>query len=210
MQALILAAGAGSRMGGRPKGLLELDGEPLLLRHIEALKAAGWQRITVVLGYYAEAIEPILTQRYGTGSGITLVFNPAPEVGQVSSLRLGLSVMAPVSAGVLVVLSDQPLLTAADFSAIKQVYQDQPQNIQCVVPWQNGVPGNPVALGPQAVAAILAGDAQLGGKQWQAAHPEQVYLWPAPNRHYFVDVDTPQDLESLAAQWGSRLSWPSV
>ena len=39
--AVLLAAGAGSRMGHRPKSLLLLDGEPLICRHVQHLEQAG-------------------------------------------------------------------------------------------------------------------------------------------------------------------------
>ena len=38
--AVLLAAGAGSRLGGRPKALLELGGVPLVLRQLIALSGA--------------------------------------------------------------------------------------------------------------------------------------------------------------------------
>jgi glucose-1-phosphate thymidylyltransferase len=43
-----MAAGAGSRLGHRPKCLLQLDGVPLILRQISALKAAGVDDLVVV------------------------------------------------------------------------------------------------------------------------------------------------------------------
>ena len=46
---LLLAAGAGRRFGG-PKALAEIDGEPLVLRALKALRAAGCSPVRVVLG----------------------------------------------------------------------------------------------------------------------------------------------------------------
>lgn len=83
--AVLLAAGAASRMGGRPKCLLQLDGVPLLLRQLNALSAAGVQDIVVVVGHYAEQIESVLPTQ-----GLARVRNPAPDDGQASSVRLGL------------------------------------------------------------------------------------------------------------------------
>jgi molybdenum cofactor cytidylyltransferase len=56
---------------------------------------------------------------------------------------------------------------------------------------------------------ILAGDAVLGCRQWQAAHPAQVYHWASTNTRYRVDVDTPEDIEALAARTGHQLRWPA-
>jgi choline kinase len=53
--AIILAAGHGSRMGAltaeRPKALLEVAGYPLIDRQIDALTLSGIRNITVVTGY---------------------------------------------------------------------------------------------------------------------------------------------------------------
>ena len=54
--AVLLAAGAGSRLGHRPKSLLELGGVPLIVRQLVALSGAGVDELVVVLGHHAEAI----------------------------------------------------------------------------------------------------------------------------------------------------------
>jgi choline kinase len=41
LAAVLMAAGAGARMGQRPKSLLELDGVPLICRQVMALREAG-------------------------------------------------------------------------------------------------------------------------------------------------------------------------
>ena len=48
--AVLLAAGAGSRLGNKPKSLLELDGVPLIHRQLAALSGAGVDEVVVVLG----------------------------------------------------------------------------------------------------------------------------------------------------------------
>ena len=47
--AVLLAAGSGSRMGHRPKSLLELGGVPLIRRQLIALSGAGMDEVVVVL-----------------------------------------------------------------------------------------------------------------------------------------------------------------
>jgi choline kinase len=66
LRAVILAAGRGSRMGalgdGRPKCLVELEGQPLIARQIAALRHGGVDQIGVVRGYRADLIDfPDLT-----------------------------------------------------------------------------------------------------------------------------------------------------
>ena len=88
--AVLLAAGSGSRMGHRPKSLLELGGVPLIRRQLIALSGAGVDEVVVVLGHYADRIEEVVKE-----FPVTLVRNPDPDAGQISSLRLGLQALSP-------------------------------------------------------------------------------------------------------------------
>ena len=97
--AVLLAAGSGSRMGHRPKCLLELGGVPLIRRTLIALSGAGVDEVVVVLGHHAEAIEPVVS-----GFPVTIVRNPRPDDGQVSSQRLGLAALTGKLDAVLVAL----------------------------------------------------------------------------------------------------------
>jgi molybdenum cofactor cytidylyltransferase len=200
---VLLAAGSGSRMGHRPKGLLELGGVPLIRRMLIALSGAGLDELVVVLGEHAEHLEPVVQD-----FPVTLVRNPRPQDGQVSSLRLGLAALSPKIDAVMVALADQPLLGAQDLSDLIGAYKKRPEGTQVVVPTVDGLPGNPVLFSAEVKDAVLAGDARLGCKQWQAAHPEAVYAWATANKRYRQDVDSPEDIAQLAAQTGHQLRWP--
>jgi len=72
-QALILAAGTGSRLGlGRPKCLVEVGGRPILHHQLDAIERAGADRVTLVLGYQHQQVEEaaegraevVLNERY--------------------------------------------------------------------------------------------------------------------------------------------------
>jgi len=66
MDALILAAGRGTRMGGidRPKCLLDLGGISILKYQIECLKNAGINKIFIVTGYNSEQIHSHLNDDF--------------------------------------------------------------------------------------------------------------------------------------------------
>lgn len=202
--AVLLAAGRGSRMGNRPKSLLQLDGVPLIQRQLIALSGAGIDEVVVVLGHYAQHIEPAIA-----GFPVTLVRNPQPDDGQVSSQRLGLAALSPTLDAVVVALADQPLINAQDVIDLMAAYQQRPPVTEVVVPLVQGLPGNPVMFSRHVKEAILMGVGQLGCKQWQTQHPQHVHTWETANPHYRQDVDSPQDLQALAQRSGHRLTWPA-
>ncbi|MDZ4176441.1 MAG: nucleotidyltransferase family protein, partial [Hydrogenophaga sp.] len=88
-------------------------------------------------------------------------------------------------------------------------YKKRPAGTEVVQPTVDGLPGNPVMFSQSVREQILAGEATVGCRQWQAANPQAVHPWASSNRRYRTDVDSPEDIEALAARTGHRLRWPS-
>jgi molybdenum cofactor cytidylyltransferase len=206
--AVLLAAGAGERLGGRPKALLELGGVPLILRQLVALSGAGVDEVVVVLGHHAEAVEAAIG-----AFPITLVHNPVPDDGQASSVRVGLRALSPKIDAVIVALADQPLIDAQDIVALIGAYKKR-GDASMVVPrvaieGREPEPGNPVMFDAALRGQWLDGNANLACRQWRQAHPERVRWFDTDNGRYKVDIDTPEDIERFAASTGHVLNWPA-
>lgn len=209
--AIIMAAGAGRRMGNRPKSLLQRDGEPLLQRQIRLLAQAGAGVIVVVLGHHAGQIETTLDAIRTVASNqpvdLRTAVNPAPDDGPGSSLRCGLSALPQNLSLVLVALGDQPLLEPEDVGLVIDAWVVREPGIELVVPCHEGQPGHPVAFGPVLRAAVMQAPAAAGVREWRRAHAQQVQLLAANHERHVADVDTPQDLEALALKHGVQLRW---
>jgi molybdenum cofactor cytidylyltransferase len=203
--AVLLAAGEGARMGGRPKALLQLGGVSLVRRQLIALSGAGVDEVVVVTGHHADLVEPEVQS-----FPVTLVRNPLPQDGQNSSVRLGLQALTGKLDAVLVALVDQPLINAQDITGVISAWKKRPEGAQVVLPTVNGEPGNPVMFSMDVRDQILAGAANLGCKQWQAAHPEAVHRFASDNRRYKLDVDTLDDLAAFERSTGHALRWPAA
>jgi choline kinase len=89
MDAILLAAGQGKRFGGDNrwvcKVLIEVAGQCLLDRHLDALFAGGVDRVHVVVGFEAARIEARL-DRVGRGRAVDLVRNERWKEGSLHSL----------------------------------------------------------------------------------------------------------------------------
>jgi CTP:molybdopterin cytidylyltransferase MocA len=203
--AVLLAAGSGSRLGHRPKSLLELGGVPLIRRQLIALSGAGVDELVVVLGHHAELIEPAV-QTFP----VTIVHNPNPDEGPVSSQRIGLAALSGRLDAVIVALADQPLLNAQDITALIGAFKRRPDGAAVVFPEVAGERGNPVMFTAEVREQILAGAAHVGCRQWQAAHPAAVAPFVTDNRRYKVDIDTPEDLLRFERETGHTLRWPAA
>jgi len=90
--AMLLAAGRGERMRPLtdhcPKPLLEVQGQPLLQWHLQALASAGVPRAVINLGWLGAQIParlgPCFTQ---AGAGLPLVYSDEDPSGQGSALE---------------------------------------------------------------------------------------------------------------------------
>jgi CTP:molybdopterin cytidylyltransferase MocA len=202
--AVLLAAGSGSRMGTRPKSLLELGGVPLIRRQLIALSGAGVDEVVVVLGHHAELIEPVVQS-----FPVTIVRNPTPDEGLVSSQRIGLAALGGKLDAVVIALADQPMMQSQDIIALIGAWKKRPEGTSVVYPEVGGQRGNPVVIGADVREQVLAGEVNVGCRQWQAAHPEAVAPFVTDNRRYRVDVDTPEDLERFERETGHTLRWPA-
>jgi CTP:molybdopterin cytidylyltransferase MocA len=110
--AIVLAAGASTRLGeGRSKQLLLYRGRTLLRHSVEQALASSCRPVIVVLGAEVERC-----QRELAGLDVQVAVNPSWADGMGSSIRAGMTALAsaaPGARGVVIMLCDQPLVTAA-------------------------------------------------------------------------------------------------
>ena len=107
--AILLAAGGSSRLG-RPKQLVEFEGEPLIRRAAVALAGSVYFPVIVVLGAESDASRAEIASL-----PVYHTVNEEWQEGMSSSIRAGLLKMlelAPDIDAVLISLCDQPRVTA--------------------------------------------------------------------------------------------------
>jgi choline kinase len=119
MQAIIYAAGVGIRLksvsSNRPKILLEFGGKSLLERHVQSLREAGIERLTIVSGYQQDLIRralPGLRQVYGME--IRQLNNPHFTEGSILSLAASLPVLETLAGYEPALLMDGDVLYPAE------------------------------------------------------------------------------------------------
>jgi CTP:molybdopterin cytidylyltransferase MocA len=175
---VVLAAGAGTRLGG-PKAELVVAGQRLVDRAVGELRRAGCTEVVAVV-------------RAGTSvDGAVVVVNPDPDRGMGSSLRLGLAAASGDRA--VIVLVDTPGIGA------DQVRQLLAVEAPFVIARYGERRSHPVAIDRPLwteVGALAEGD--QGARPFMRAHPElvtEVACAGDPS-----DIDTPDDL----ARWSDR------
>lgn len=111
--AVVVLAAGGSRRLGRPKQLLEFRGATLLDATLATARSAGAAQVVVALGGSAgEVVDRVdLT-------GTDPVLNPDFGDGCSTSIRTALTHVRPDAAGVVLLLGDQPGVTADAIGAL--------------------------------------------------------------------------------------------
>lgn len=203
--AVILAAGEGRRMGGRPKGALCLDGVPVLRRQVLALQACGVGSVVVVLGRHAAALAPLVADLR-----VQTVALPPTTSDLIASQRAGLAHLPSSVDTAMLLLADQALLNEADLREVQTAWTDRDPAVHSLYPVVAGQRGHPVLLSRSAVDAVCAQADGQGVRHWQQqAGPMAVQAWVSGNTHFVTDVDTPDDVHRLNAELGGgRLGWP--
>lgn len=179
---LVLAAGAGHRMG-RPKADLVVDGERLVDRAVRVLRAGGCAEVVAVVR--AGSVAP---------DGARPVVNPDPERGMGSSLRLALSAAAGDRAVILLV--DTPEVGVDAIRAVLAV--DAP----VAVARYGARRGHPVAIRREWWADVaIRAEGDEGARPFLRAHPELIVDVDCPGDP--ADLDTPEELAAWSARPGA-------
>lgn len=176
--ALVLAAGAGRRMGG-PKALLALEGETLLRRAVKTALGAGCTPVLAVVGDWEPGLE---------GLAALAVRNPEAHEGMASSIRAGVRALPRETAAVLCLAVDQPEVDAALLRNLLALFRRDPERpAACAYEETLGIPAIlPRRLFPDLLA--LCGD--RGAKAILLREQAAALPFPAGAR----DLDRPEDL----------------
>lgn len=204
---LLLAAGAGSRMGV-PKALLrDAEGRALLPRVATRLLDGGCDEVTVVLGARAEEARSLLdasADRWPPAT-VSAVLAEEWESGMAASLATGLWALTRSEAGqdaVVIHLVDLPDVTADVVARVVDTWRAAGESHQAIVrATYAGDPGHPVLLGGDHRDALAAevtsalgveGYADYGARHYLA--DRKVQLVECEDLASGRDVDRPEDL----------------
>lgn len=185
---ILLAAGAGTRLG-QPKALLrDRSGVPLLHRATTMLLDGGCDTVTVVLGAAADQATVLVPDR----PEVSTVIAEDWQDGLSASVRAGLSVVGEGAVAVLIHLVDLPDVPAA---AAERVLVGASRS-SLVRAAYGGRPGHPVLIGADHLSGVrsdLGADAGAGG--YLARHGAE--LIECGDLAHGRDVDLPTDLDDI-------------
>ena len=199
IRALVLAAGASSRMG-RPKAALPLgsNGRTVLSTTVATLLDAGLPSVTVVAGAHPDAVRAALpaalSAEASAKADVTIIDHAGWAQGQLSSLVAGLNfVDDPLLEAVLVTLVDVPLVSAATVRKVVAAWRASRAPIVRQV--DGKLHGHPVIFDRLVFEELRNADPAVGAKAVFAAHLAEILDVAVSDPGAFRDLDTPEDYE---------------
>jgi CTP:molybdopterin cytidylyltransferase MocA len=185
---LLLAAGGATRFGS-PKVLAPFHGVPLVRRGVQLLVPRCSAGVHVVVGAAADRVREALA-----GEPVTFVENPDWQSGLSTSLVRGIASLPDTAEAVLVLLADQPAITADDLDALLAAWGIEPELIAAAGFLDRLGPPviMPRSVWPQ-LAALRGDQGARSLLEWHAEHTT------VPMPHAAFDIDTPEDLARLEA-----------
>jgi molybdenum cofactor cytidylyltransferase len=202
---LILAAGESSRMGSdkallpwppAPPGTTPLPGLTLLSAAILAFEPFS-RMVVVVAGNNARAVG--IT---AGACGAYMVLNPHSELGQFSSLQVGLrEVLSRGCDSAMMTPVDCPPLSAVSLQRLCESFQRaRAQGIWAVAPENDGKHGHPLLVTDEMIARFLDAPVTGNAREVLHAHAQRVAYVSVPDSLQKAGLNTPEDYEVLASK----------
>ena len=193
--ALVLAAGRSTRMGGANKLLEEVGGRPMVRIAVESALASSAKSVTVVTGHQRDKVEAALA-----GLPVTFVHNPDFAEGLSTSVKAGIAAAPADADGVIVCLGDMPQVDAVLIDKLVAAF-DPERGVLVVIPTIDGKRGNPVVWSRRFFGELSALDGDVGARHLIASYAEAVVEVPVTGQAAFADVDTPDALAAVRAEY---------
>ncbi|MFC3725959.1 NTP transferase domain-containing protein [Neoaquamicrobium sediminum] len=187
VDAVLLAAGRGQRMGGPNKLLSRISGQPLVRHAAQALLDSGVRSVVVVTGHEGDRVRAAL------GSfDVRMVDNAGYASGLASSLKTGIAALPQDAAGALVALGDMPEVTSAHIDMLLKAFVREHGNA-IIRATHAGKRGNPVILPRSLFAAVATLEGDTGARQIVESS-ELPVIDVEIGAAASLDIDTPEAL----------------
>lgn len=194
VRAVVLAAGASSRMG-RPKAGLPLAhcADTFLARILQTLTAAPLPDIAVVTGAAPDAVHAAAGR---IRPPVRFVRNDRWQAGQLASIQAGLGERPGEQLeALLVALVDIPLFSVATVRQVLAAWRATGAPI--VRPARGEEHGHPVLFDRALFDALWSADPSVGAKAVVRAHAPHIVNVEVDDEGAFTDVDTVEEYHAL-------------
>lgn len=184
---VVLAAGEARRFDGM-KVLATWQGETLVASAVRKAERASGERTLLVAGREWQRVVCAAAPQAGF-----YTVNGNFREGMASSIRCGVTALADVAAAIVILLADQPLVSAEHIDAMIARWRSNPDAI--VATGYRGKRGAPCLFPARDFAALTSLSGDTGANEVLCKESNRVVTLPFEAAA--IDVDTPDDLRRL-------------
>jgi molybdenum cofactor cytidylyltransferase len=194
ISAIVLAAGASSRMGQAKAALpLGQTGETVVARVVRTLIEGGVPSVVVVAGAHIDAVRHAMPRHEPRAR---VVEHAGWEQGQLSSLLAGLrAIDDPLLEAAVVTLVDVPMVSPLTVAAVISEWRRSRAPI--VRPASGDRHGHPVIFDRSVFADLRSANPNVGAKAVFAIHKDRIVNVEVNDPGAFEDIDTPEDYDKV-------------
>jgi molybdenum cofactor cytidylyltransferase len=185
---IILAAGESIRFG-KPKQLIQINGEYLINRIIRIAINSQLDPVIVVLGAnYSEIKKQICFPNQ-----LLIIHNDTWKFGQSSSLKKGLNQVNQDNSGAMVLLGDQPMITSKLIDELISLYENSKTDV--VMVQTNGIRTPPIIFSINCYDSIRMLEGDKGARD--IINKFKVIFYENQEELLITDIDTEQEFKLL-------------
>ena len=168
---------------GRTKQLLPLGDRPVIEYCISSITAAGIEDIVAVLS-------PGNKELFNAVKGfpMRIAYNEVSGSEMADSVRTGLRQIGPSATGIIICLSDHPMVSEKTFRELIELHGECPDKI--LIPVYKGQKGHPTLLPASVSGEMFSG---LTLRQLISRLPGRVNFPEVPDEGVILDMDTMDD-----------------
>jgi len=179
---------------GQPKPLLPLGNRTVIRYCLDTIIAAGLRDVIVVVGPESDEIAAPLS-----GLPVVIVKNESSESEMIASVRIGLRALEGHASGVLICLTDHPLISADTLAALVRGHQVTPDKI--IIPAYRGKRGHPTLFPGSVIEEVFSGG---NLRDVIRKDPARVRIIDVGDEGVVLDMDTREDYEKIVRTFAAR------
>ena len=174
---------------GSTKALLEVEGETFLARAVRSLAEGGCDPVMVVVAERAEEIA-----EEAKGCGATLLVNPDPGDGPITSLRIAINSLHDEVDAIAYLPVDHPLVRPDSVAALLRAAKGSGSAL--TIPMYGRKRGHPAVFGRALFRELCDPTLEGGARTVVHRHLENACLMPSDDPGVITDIDTPAEYDS--------------
>jgi len=172
---------------GQPKQLLPLHDKPIIRHCLDNLITSGIENIVAVLGNRGDEVLAVIQEM-----PVKIVLNKNQESEMAESVRIGLRAISENSSGVLICLSDHPLVSVDTLKILMQCFLETPDKI--IIPLYKGKRGHPTLFPRNVIEEIFEGGTL---RDIIDKNRSRLRFLDVQDEGVILDMDTKEDYERI-------------